>query len=458
MIALDFSTFLGRFHPVIVHLPIGFLLLAIVFEWLQKRKEATSYHSLVSTAWFLGALSAILAAFCGWLLANGGDYPESELFWHRWLGVGLAVAATVGWWIKREPGNYSKVIHKLLSAGIVLILVLEGHLGGNITHGEDYLVEYAPEPLKGLFSKEKPENEYPSLSDVDTVLIYPQMVYPILESKCVACHNNKEQRGGLNMEDLVAFQEGGDNGPVIAAGNPLESELFRRVTLSPSSEKYMPPRGEPLSYNEIQVLHWWISQGADPEKVLNPKEVQEGVKPVLLGLYQLDTEIKPWYASVSLEPLDSLNLNKIRENGFSIKSLGAENNLLDLKFSGDSLTAENLAVLGEASEHITWLSLAGSNVQDDWLEPVAAFTNLTRLQLEKTSITDAGVSKLQGLEHLEALNLYGTQVTDDAMESIAALPALKRVYLWGTKVSPKAINELKQSNTDLEVIGGINGQ
>ncbi len=458
MIALDFSTFLGRFHPVLVHLPIGFLLLAIIFEWLQKRKEAASYQGLVSMGWFLGALSAVLAAFVGWLLANSGDYPETELFWHRWLGVGLAIIATAGWWIKRKPGNYSKVLHNLLSVGIVLILILEGHLGGNITHGEDYLVEYAPEPLKGLFAKADDGTGYAKLNEVDTVRIYPQMVYPILEAKCVSCHNNEEQRGGLNIEDLSAFLEGGDNGPVIAAGNPVESELFKRVTLSPSSEKYMPPRGEPLSYNEIQVLEWWIAEGGDPEKVLEPKEVQAGIKPVLLELYQVDTEIKPWYASVTLDPLDSLKLNEIREKGFSIKSLGAENNLLDLKFSGDSLTAEHLKELGEAKEHITWLSLAGSNVQDDWLEPLAAFTNLTRLQLEKTTISDVGVSKLQGLEHLEALNLYGTQVTDAAMESIAALPALKRVYLWGTDVSSEAINELKQRNADLEVIAGIGGQ
>ena len=67
MIALEFTTFLGRFHPLFVHLPIGFLLLAVLLEWYQHRKKNKKNSTLISLSWFLGAVSALLAALCGWV-------------------------------------------------------------------------------------------------------------------------------------------------------------------------------------------------------------------------------------------------------------------------------------------------------------------------------------------------------------------------------------------------------
>ena len=68
MIALEFSTFLGRFHPLFVHLPIGFLLLAILLEWYEKRRKTKHTTPLIAHAWLLGGVSALAAAFCGWWL------------------------------------------------------------------------------------------------------------------------------------------------------------------------------------------------------------------------------------------------------------------------------------------------------------------------------------------------------------------------------------------------------
>ena len=100
MLALDIVTFFGRFRPLLVHLPIGFLLLAILIEWYQGKKEGKENSKLITYAWLLGAISAILSALCGWLLAENGEYAEASIFWHRWLGIGLAALASFGWWIK----------------------------------------------------------------------------------------------------------------------------------------------------------------------------------------------------------------------------------------------------------------------------------------------------------------------------------------------------------------------
>ena len=63
----NFTAFLGRFHPLMVHLPIGFLLLALILSWLNGRQDSEKGRSLIAYAWLLGALSALAAAMCGWV-------------------------------------------------------------------------------------------------------------------------------------------------------------------------------------------------------------------------------------------------------------------------------------------------------------------------------------------------------------------------------------------------------
>ncbi len=458
MIVLDITTFIGRFHPLVVHLPIGFLLLAILIEWYQGSKAKKKNAAFINTAWLMGALSAIVAAVCGWLLAASGNYPEADIFWHRWLGIGLALAATIGWWIKRDAKKISKLTNNAITILVVALLLIEGHLGGNLTHGADYLLAYAPKPVQKLFGGPDDKSALPQLDDKDSVLVYDHMIYSILEAKCVSCHNDDEQRGGLNMYQKELFVEGGENGPVVQAGSTAESELFRRVTLPQKNEKYMPPKGEPLTYDEIQVLEWWINNGADVNKPLKEHDIPLSVQQVILRLYGLDTQPKPWYASVKLPPADSLQLLALEDAGFQVKTLGQENPLLDIKYPDKEITRAQLQQLETLKEHITWLSLANTNIENDWLEIVGKFPNLTRLQLEKTNISDEGISHLTQLEHLEALNLYGTNITDDAIDHLKTIPNLKRLYLWGTKVSPQGRSALAEAQPELEVIGGISAR
>ena len=455
MIALDFSVFLGRFHPLLVHLPIGFLILALLMEWIQNKKQAGTWKHIISLTWMLGAISAIIAALCGWLLANTGIYPENELFWHRCLGISLAIIASLGWFIKKEPNKYKKSIRNSISFLVMTLLLLEGHLGGNITHGAGYLAEYAPKPLNQLFFTSTQHNSAPDLSQKDSVLVFENMVLPILESKCFACHNDETQRGGLNMEDITLLFDGGENGPIINSGIPLESELFKRVTLPSKNSKFMPPRGEPLTYDEIQVIEWWIDQGAEINKLISDLTVTEKIKPVVKRVYKLDLEPKPWYETVSLKQVDSLLLNNLRDEGFIIKSLGSENSFLDIAFTGNSLNIEKLSKLLDVKEYITWLSLAGTNVEDEWVSVISEFPNLTRLELQKTSVSDDSVQFLRELEHLESLNLYGTNVTDSCLSVIRDFPELKRVYLWNSKVSFDRARALQEGNPDLEVEIGV---
>lgn len=458
MLALDIVTFFGRFHPLFVHLPIGFLLLAILIEWYQGKKEGKENNQIITHAWLLGALSAILSALFGWFLAENGTYAEGSIFWHRWLGIGLAAVASLGWWTKQSTKQFPKMVNNSIAYLVLGLILVEGHLGGSITHGEDYLLAYAPESVQKLFGEEKTENSLPQLENVDSVMVYRDMIYPMLANKCVSCHNNDEQRGGLNMHQADLFMEGGENGPVIAPGNTIESEMFRRVTLQQHNEKFMPPNGEPLSYDEIKMLEWWINDGADLEKELVGYEIPVPIQQVIRRLFGLDTQPKPWYESVKIPAVDSLSLISLVDAGFSVKKLGYGNPLLDIKFSGEELTLAKLTKLADAGENITWLSLAGTDIKDEWVAIISKFPNLTRLELQKTMVSDDSVEFLGALEHLESLNLYGTNVTDSCLSVIKNMPQLRRVYLWGTRVTAENAIALQNDRIDLEVEIGFSSE
>lgn len=454
MLALEFSTFLGRFHPLFVHLPIGFLLLAILLEWYENRKKTERKSPLIAYAWLLGGISAFAAAFCGWWLGETGLYKEDDLFSHRWLGIALVVLAFAGWWIKRHHEKHSRTVHNGFNILLLVMLFVEGHKGGNLTHGDNYLTEYAPELVQNILGISKEKDSIQEFTNPDSVLVYHNLIQPIFESKCMACHNADVKRGGFDMGTPEALQFGGEGGEVIIGGNAGESELFRRITLPQRNSKFMPPSDEALTYDEIKTVEWWISQGASFEDRVAQLTISENMKSVLLRRYHLDTEPKPWYQTVQIAPLDSTKVAALIANGFTVKSLGGNNPLLDVKYSGGSLTHKQLQALTIAKDHITWLSLAQTNIVDDWLSTISQFSNITRLQLEKTSITDTGIAHLANLEHLEALNLYGTNVTDACLVEIQKMRGLKRVYLWGTKVSSEKAKQLEDTNPELNVIVG----
>jgi YHS domain-containing protein len=79
---------------------------------------------------------------------------------------------------------------------------------------------------------------------------------------------------------------------------------------------------------------------------------------------------------------------------------------------------------------------------------LAAMTNLTRLHLERSGLSDTGLAALASLTQLEYLNLYGTAVTDAGLEALRSLPNLKQLYVWQTKVTSTGGQAFAESRID----------
>jgi len=255
--------FVGRFHPLFVHLPIGILLIAILFDWLSKREQFSNLTASVHLLYLFGGLTAVFSCITGYLLSTSGEYEGATLDRHMWMGIGVAVFAFVVYGLRK----LELLQHKKLAATIPFLLFVlisfTGHLGGSLTHGEDYLYVHAPEPFRTwLMGKPKPEIVIENVQEAE---VYSEIVAPILEGSCYKCHSEKKQKGKLRLDSPEFIAKGGKSKATIVKANmPSESEIIKRLLLPKSDEKHMPPsKKDELTDEQIELLQWWIEHGAN---------------------------------------------------------------------------------------------------------------------------------------------------------------------------------------------------
>jgi uncharacterized membrane protein len=443
----DASLFIGRFHPLIVHLPIGFLLLAIVFYFISFSDRFSNLKNSIVYILLFGAISALMSVVVGLLLASKGGYNEEVLSWHKWLAIALVIISFSLWaWF--IWGNRNTIITASLMSTVLLLITVTGHLGGTLTHGERYVFEYAPDFIRNQFLVNNGIviDELPQ--DSDSILLYNDLIRPVFDQKCISCHNNNNKSGGLNLIHLDSLLKGSDNGDVVISGNVLKSEIFKRVTMNPNDRKFMPPNGIPLSYTETLLIQEWINKGLDTTLVISDDNLSSEVKSRIQLSFGLDTRRKSFVEKLRLLPLEEEIIGELRNNGFAVKKISNDLNLIDVK-SMDSITVEKLELLNTVKGHIVWLDLSGSAINDMLIEYLANFENLVRLDLHNNPITN--VKSLTNLEHLEVLNLHSTKVKDDILPDIEKFKSLKSLYLWQTEVSEAAVDSLRTNLPDLEV-------
>lgn len=448
MLNIDLITFLGRLHPLIVHLPIGFMLLGGLFYLLGRQQKYEFLNRALPVLFLLNAIGAIAAALFGWLLADTGGYDPDLLFWHRWAGVGSALVSILAWlYFDGRLTNFPAISGWLIGL-LLFLIVMTGHLGGSLTHGSNYLIDPLIGQTDGRNTLSLPEHP-------DSVIVFRDFVQPVLTAKCLDCHNSETKKSALDLSSWEAMQKGGKSGKVIGA-SALSSELFARVTLPPYHEKSMPPEGESLTYGEIRLIEWWLNNGAGPESRLTAQEIPPDLKIVMRRDYKFDPVPQPFVETVQIAPLPADTIATLQSAGWRIIKLSKGNNLLEVSPQNPPLVNhEMLQTLLAASNHITWLNLGHANISDQDLEIISQFVNLSRLRLENNQITDGGLRHLIDLPHLESLTLYQNPITNAGLEAIKEMPALKRVYLWETGITATAVDDIRESHQELILETGL---
>lgn len=472
----DWVLFLGHFHPLIVHLPIGFLLIAGLLELDRiTRRNSVSPHT-ITLILFWSAVSATMACVFGYMLSLAGGYDTETLNSHMWQGIGVAVFAWVAWSVKSE--NLGRIVPfasllYLPTLGVtLLLLLLAGHLGGNLTHGSDYLTQYAPGPIRTLtgLSSKLPDIKFEPITDVNQAKVYQQIVNPILHTRCVQCHNANKSKAGLRLDSPDKIKQGSEDGPVLVAGNSKNSDLVKVCLLPEEDDHHMPPKGKPqLTESQIALLTWWIDQGATFDKKVSDLRVNDAIRPVLASLggngpvegggqnvAARGPAPESPVLTMKLPAADPKVIEEVKKTGLLVLPLSKEQNQLEVSaVNARTFNDAQAATLPKLSNQIVWLKLGDTEISDATLAQVAKLKNLQKLHLEQTKVTDAGLKQLKGLTNLEYLNLYGTAITDAGLAELQNLKHLKTVYLWQTKVTEQGIADLKKAMPNLDIVGGL---
>ena len=456
--AVEWNLFLGRFHPLIVHLPIGTILLSALFLWLSRKEKWSKLSSAIAPILLTSALAATLSAILGLMLVNGESYNPSAVFWHKWLGIATAVLSWLAW-ITYRSSNKSARLFKLVFAAVLVTLLLAGHFGGQITHGKSYLAQYAPPflaPILGGSSDTKTDYTLDQTT-MDSTEMYRDLIAPLLNDKCIRCHNEDKSNGQLILTSYEAILDGSNSGSILTTGKPFDSKLFSRTTLPQSSSKFMPPDGIPLTYKEQQVLAWWIENGHPNDQKVRELEIPKSILSILEEIYNYSHKPKSFVEKFQVEAVDSSALALINTSGFKAQPIAASTNFLDVIVSADvtELIDEQIGKLKDASEQISWLAIPNKNVGDDLLKSIGMFSNLSKLKIQNNPITDNGLAHLGNLSNLEVLNLYNTKITDQSIPIIQKFQKLKNLYIWQTSITSEGVARLQELLPNTEIVAGL---
>ena len=421
------TEFLGRFHPVLVHLPIGMLLIAVVFIWLKESEGAIK----ISLA--LGALAAIASMITGLLLSQSGDYDPDAVWWHQWMGIVTAIASIGLWFIKDK---------KWPSVVLTALILITGHLGGSLTHGSGYLTASL---------NDNDEEDSPDISKLDmkNAAFYNDAIRPMFEARCYSCHGENKQKGGLRLDNPDLIMKGGKNGKVIEPGNPEESDLIKRILLPSEDEDHMPPKEKKqLTEQERKLISLWIESGSDFTKKisesLNDKQISA------FSSEEKDNSIQ--LPDVSVPAPDEDLMSKLTEQEVAISPVAKGSNFLQVNFISVPNDAQRLLeTLKPIARNIVLLKLNGTNVDD---QSIAGFENLTSLSLSDTKVTNAVIDQLVKLKYLVSLNLSGTKVTSVA--KLKDLKSLKYLNIYNTAIEDADLPNVKieKGNYDVPTLEG----
>jgi len=291
---------------------------------------------------------------------------------------------------------------------------------------------------------------------------FHEHIFPILEERCFDCHGEPyvkngrtiHPKAGLALDTYEAVLKGNLDGAIIDRGNHEESTLYVVMTLDPDDSELMPPKGGPLSAEEIEMFKKWIDEGAKEY----PSDVFEKPKEEKLTVALSPTS----NANVSI--IDVLNkrvskpsktqIEGAQKTGALVTLLSVKHSLLRAEFSsGPSLIENNdIGALSGVQNNISHLNLSRTKVNDQVMGIVKKMKHLTWLGLRNTKVSDLGIKQIKDLEFLRYLNLSGTEVSDASVKELAKMKDLTEIYLWNSKMTENGVESLRKALPEAKII------
>ncbi|MPR37068.1 c-type cytochrome domain-containing protein [Salmonirosea aquatica] len=435
----------GRMHPLLLHFPIVLLLLAMLMEFFRfkpENLENTFYHTFSQNLLLSGALLAAVTVLMGLFLSREEGYAGDTLFWHKWTGAGIFFLATLLYFV-RNARWYKAPVAWAGGGTLLIALVLAGHYGASLTHGDNFLFE----PWEGTFEKA----EVP----LEQAVVFTDVIQPIFEQKCVSCHNADKLKGQLMLTNAESVRKGGKTGKLFVPGNPEISLLLQRVHLPQDAKKHMPPSGKTqLSPEEISLLTLWVRDHPSFDQKVTDLPLTDSLRILSAARLKSSPAEKEQF---DFSAADEETVKKLNTDYRTVAPLARESPGLAVTiYNKNAYTSAQLEELKEVIKQIVSLNLNKMPVQDADLKTVGTFENLRKLDLNFTNITAQGLKELASLKYLKTLTLSGTPLNvRDLRTQLSAFKALETVTVWETGLTPAEIAQLQKAFPRLTIIGGF---
>ncbi len=431
----------GRFHPLVLHLPIGLLAGLALLELRAFVTRTATPRSMFRFVAAASALFAIASAGTGLLLARS-DEMTNTLYLHRALGIAVAaLASTLALAARARTGEIAPRgfgLERALLAVTLLALVPAGHLGATLTHGENFLFAPFSAPTRAESSLAEAKSDGPK------TLVHADIAQ-LLDKYCVECHGGSKKKGGLRLDTHESIEKGGKHGAVVLAGDAEKSELVLRMRIPSSDDDHMPPPEKPQPKpEEIDAIAAWVKAGARFGGEVAVVATQGKAKP------SPDVKKAP----------DAGAIAALRERLVHVESEGEGDPLISVDFAAiaEKITdADFTALISPLADSIADLSIARTKVTDAAMTLVARMPNLERLDLRGTAITSAGLAALSKHEKLSELIVAQGRLDDAANATLLAMPALRTVHLWKSGISDDAVSKLRAARPDVAFDAGDGG-
>jgi uncharacterized membrane protein len=435
---------LGRMHLMLLHFPLVLLGIAVwmdLFRFNGSEPSSASSRRFSQGLLLVGTWLAGLTVVMGLFLSREEAYAGDTLPWHQWTGAILFFASSALCFLSGKPW-YGKGFAGVGALSVSVLLIMTGHYGATLTHGDGFIMQ----PITQQINK-KPVS-------MEEAVVYADVIQPILERKCVTCHNTNKLKGELLLTDSLGLMKGGKSGPLFVPGNSEASLMMERIHLPIDQEKHMPPDGNAqLTPTEITLLSLWINREA-------------GFHQKLVALPETDS-LRVMAAAYFMPAVDSSNIfdfpaadeeliKNLNTNDRNILHVSKQSPALEVSiYRRDGYGVRQLEELEDIRQQVVTLKLNKLLVRDEDLKVVSKFVNLRRLELNFSDVTDQGLRDLAGLKHLKTLSLSGTKITYKGLqESLPAFARLGTLTLWNTGLSAQDFSSLRQSYSTISFIGG----
>ncbi len=435
----------GRMHPLLLHFPIVLLLLALALQWYaasSSRGSGNFYPVFSQNLLLSGALLSGVTVVMGLFLSKEEGYSGNTLQWHKWTGAGIFFLASIIYWAANRSW-YKGIIAKAAGVVAVVSLMLTGHFGASLTHGEDFILQ----PLSVYYKT-------PAVP-IDQAIVFDHVIRPIFEKKCMSCHNPDKLKGELILADSASIVKGGKTGQLFVPGNPGISLLLERVHLPLEEKKHMPPKGKTqLTENEIALLTVWIrNETPFTQKVMElpPDDSLRLLAAAVLEPAEIQEEQFDFAAA------DEKIIAKLNTDYLTITPLAKASPALEVNiYNRAAYTKKQLEVLTEVRKQVVALNLNKLPVTDEDMKIIGQFENLRKLDLNFTDITANGLKELASLKHLKRLTLSGTAVKYNELKAqLPLFKSLETISVWNTGIAPGEAEELQKAYPAITFIKGF---